>query len=70
MILVLNWLLIKLILIIFGIYIKKEPVDANNRLFLILYNYMHNAAHCSGNNVCHHQKVKLMLVLVYIFNIF
>ena len=41
----------------------------NNRL-LIIYLYRRNTPHCSGNNVCHHQKLKLMFVFMYIFLFF
>ena len=39
----------------------------NNRLFRCYIIYMHNTPHCSGNNVCHHQKAKLLFVFTYIF---
>jgi len=32
--------------------------------------YTHNSPHCSGNNVRHHQKVKLMFVFMLIFYFF
>ena len=41
-------------------------------LMLLYLIYIHNTPHCSECNVCHHQKLKLMFVFIYIltFNFF